>query len=47
MAARIYDVFAIISHGLRAKTNYSYRKSEINAIVELFESEYVIDPSKA
>jgi len=29
MAARIYDCFSIISHGLRAKTNFSYRKNEI------------------
>jgi len=28
-AARIYDHYAILTHGLRAKTNFSYTKQEI------------------
>lgn len=28
-AARIYDHYAIMTHGLRAKTNFSYTKYEI------------------
>ncbi len=47
MAARIYDCFAIISHGLRAKTNFSYKKSEILSIVQEFGPEYILDPHKS
>jgi len=32
-AARIYDRHAILTHGLRAKTNFSYTKSEIDQIL--------------
>lgn len=32
-AARIYDRHAIMTHGLRAKTNYSYTKTEIEQIL--------------
>lgn len=28
-AAKIYDYYAIISHGLKAKTNFSYTKSDV------------------
>ena len=28
-AARIYDEYAILTHGLKAKTNFNYRKFEI------------------
>lgn len=33
-AARIYDRHAIVTHGLRAKTNYNYMKKEIIALLE-------------
>ena len=33
-AARIYDRHAILTHGLRAKTNYSYTKTQILKILE-------------
>jgi hypothetical protein len=45
MAARIYDCFSIISHGLRAKTNFSYRKSQILEIIEEFDAQYIIEPT--
>lgn len=32
-AARIYDRHAILTHGLRAKTNFSYSKGQIMAIL--------------
>jgi len=39
-AARIYDKHAILTHGLRAKTNFNYSKSEIQAILDAeFEGE--------
>ena len=33
-AARIYDRHAILTHGLRAKTNFPYTKSQIATILE-------------
>ena len=33
-AARIYDRHAILTHGLRAKTNFSYTKTQILKILE-------------
>ena len=33
-AARIYDHHAILTHGLKAKTNFSYNKKEIIRILE-------------
>jgi hypothetical protein len=33
-AARIYDRHAILTHGLRAKTNYSYTKKQILSILK-------------
>jgi len=33
-AARIYDRHAILTHGLRAKTNFSYTKAQIEKILE-------------
>jgi hypothetical protein len=47
MAARIYDYFSIISHGLKAKTNFSYSKQNILHILENFEAEYIEDPNKS
>jgi hypothetical protein len=32
-AARIYDRHAILTHGLRAKTNFSYTKPDIQTIL--------------
>ena len=32
-AARIYDRHAILTHGLRAKTNYSYSKNHVLSIL--------------
>ena len=34
-AARIYDRHAILTHGLKAKTNYNYTKSQVKTILEL------------
>jgi hypothetical protein len=48
-AARIYDRHAILTHGLRAKTNFSYSKAEIENILEnekdgdAFEEEFSSD----
>jgi hypothetical protein len=47
MAARIYDYFAIISHGLKAKTNYSYTTLNLIEILEHFDAAYIIDPNKS
>jgi hypothetical protein len=47
MAARIYDYFSIVSHGLKAKTNFSYSKQNILDILENFEAEYIVDPNKS
>jgi hypothetical protein len=33
-AAKIYDRLAILTHGLRAKTNYSYSKAQIINILD-------------
>jgi hypothetical protein len=38
-AARIYDRHAILTHGLRAKTNFSYTKQQILMIIEKEEEE--------
>jgi hypothetical protein len=35
-AALIYDEYAIMTHGLRAKTNYSYTKKDIQNIIGKF-----------
>jgi hypothetical protein len=40
-AARIYDRHAIITHGLRAKTNFNYTKGDIKDILDR-EDEIVI-----
>jgi len=45
-AARIYDHYAIITHGLRAKTNFDYSKAQIREIVELFTEEDMINPGQ-
>ncbi len=47
MAARIYDYFSIVSHGLKAKTNFSYNKQNILDILENFEAIYIADPTKS
>lgn len=33
-AAKIYDRHAILTHGLRAKTNYSYTKAQIVTMLQ-------------
>ena len=33
-AARIYDAYAILAHGLKAKTNFSYSKGQLLKILE-------------
>lgn len=33
-AAKVYDKFAILTQGLRAKTNFSYRKSELEQLLK-------------
>ena len=33
-AARIYDLHAIMSHGLRAKTNFTYTKEQILKMIQ-------------
>lgn len=45
-AAKIYDHYAIINHGLRAKTNFTYTKQDIIDIINKFNDEDLIDPSK-
>ena len=47
MAARIYDYFSIISHGLKAKTNFSYTKENILDILANFKAEYIVDPNQS
>lgn len=46
-AARIYDHYAIISHGLRAKTNFSYTRAEIQSIVDHFTEEDLLNPGQS
>lgn len=46
-AARIYDYFAIVSHGLRAKTNFSYKKVDLIIIIRNFSYDYISDPNKS
>jgi hypothetical protein len=36
-AAKIYDRFAIQTLGLRAKTNFDYRRKDLISIIEDFE----------
>ena len=45
-AAKLYDYYAIIFRGLRAKTNFSYAKSEILEIAQNFTTDYLEDPTK-
>ena len=44
-AGKIYDNYAIITHGLKAKTNFSYTKQEVLDIVTRFSEEDLINPS--
>ncbi|TNV78187.1 hypothetical protein FGO68_gene15350 [Halteria grandinella] len=46
-AAKIYDCFSIVSHGLKAKTNFSYKKSDIKIIIENFSPEFITSPHKS
>lgn len=45
-AARIYDHYAIITHGLRAKTNFEYTKASIQVIMNKFTEEDMINPGQ-
>lgn len=45
-AARIYDKHAILTHGLRAKTNFSYTKAQIQKIIESASDESVEEGSE-
>jgi hypothetical protein len=47
MAARIYDYFSIISHGLKAKTNFSYSTQNVLEIIKHFDVKYIVDPNKS
>lgn len=33
-AAQIYDFYSVITHGLKAKTNFSYTKADIKSMVQ-------------
>ena len=35
-AAAIYDQYAILAHGLRAKLNFSYTGADVQAIIDSF-----------
>jgi hypothetical protein len=43
-AARIYDQYAILTHGLKAKTNFTYRKHEIQTMLALFTKQHLLNP---
>lgn len=43
-AARIYDYYAIITHGLRAKTNFQYTKTDIVEIMNRFTEDDLVNP---
>lgn len=42
-AARIYDAHAILAHGLKAKTNFSYSKFQIEKIIEGEENNQIFE----
>lgn len=44
-AAKIYDRHAILTHGLRAKTNFSYTKAQIIAILDKENEDPAFDES--
>lgn len=44
-AARLYDFFAIMAHGLKAKSNFSYTKLELLKMAEDFTVEVVDKPA--
>ena len=45
-AARIYDHYAIINHGLKAKTNFNYSKQQMRQIAEAFNEDDMLNPGK-
>lgn len=40
---RIYDYYAILSHGVHARTNFSYTKSQLESIIKRFNMSDLID----
>lgn len=45
-AAKIYDHYAIITHALRAKTNFHYSKRQIQEIMERFRESDFLSPGQ-
>lgn len=43
-AARLYDYYAILTHGLNAKTNFSYTKLQVQNLVKKYDKEDIIPP---
>ena len=44
-AAKLYDYYAILTHGLNAKTNFSYTKLEVQNLVENYNEDDILAPS--
>lgn len=44
-AARIYDRYAIINQGTRAKTNFNYTKEEVLRIIDAFTEDDLVNPA--
>ena len=44
-AAKLYDYYAILTHGLNAKTNFSYTKAQVQNFVLKFNEDDILAPS--
>ena len=44
-AAKVYDYYAILSHGTKAKTNYSYTVESVRKMIEEFDLNFVVNSS--
>ena len=44
-AAKLYDYYAILTHGLNAKTNFSYSKAQVQNFVQKFDQDDILAPS--
>lgn len=44
-AAKVYDYYAILSHGRKAKTNFSYTVESVRKMVEEFDLNFVVNSS--